>query len=435
MKVSVAVSILILAIGIGLGWQNHQRLVSAASAHTKLRTAADKNGMMIRSGNVGRVTKLEREDSTKRGGLAAQKIIELEKAMDVLPDPDKENLVLFQKLYRDKAILVQSLDAVGLKNLITSAGEDESLSKKSRARLIFSSLNNLAIDYPQAALEMISSSRDLIGNEDFSKYSVNFALGRWARENPTAALAWFQENKERFPDSDSADKIIIGTATHDPKLAFSLIRELSVKDESKTVKDIVDTAVSPEERTAICSAFRDHLASLDSVEKREEIKRAGFRVLAENLTRGGFDTASQWLARVNFTPDELEALADGLYAPRVSAESGRWMEWLGTNLPAGSYEEQVDRMMARWASSDFRAAGKWLGSTPESSVKTVATQSYAEAISSYHPESAAQWALTLPPGQDREKTLKKIHRNWPKDAPEAAAAFAKEHGIQSSDPP
>lgn len=95
MKVSVAVSILILAIGIGLGWQNHERLASAESTHKQLLSEAARSGMMIGSGDVGRVTKLEREDSTKRGQLAARKIIELEKAMDALPEnPDQENLAL-----------------------------------------------------------------------------------------------------------------------------------------------------------------------------------------------------------------------------------------------------------------------------------------------------------------------------------------------------
>ena len=435
MKTSVAVSVFILAIGLGFGWWNHQRFAFAEGTQKQLLSALAKNGVIISSGDLGRITKLTREDTLERGEHATRRIIELEKAADGLPDSDKENLVLYQKLRRDRAILVKSLDSVGLKHLINTAKAEEGLSKKSREKLIFFALTNLAIDYPQAVLEIIVSTPDLVGSGDLSKYNVSFALGRLARENPTAALAWFKENKERFPDSNSADKIIIGTATHDPKLAFSLIRELNVKDERKAVKDILNTAVSPEENTAVFSALRNHLAGMDSLEKREVIKRAGFQVLAENLTRDGFDAASRWLATMKPTPDELESLANGLHHPRVSAESGRWMEWLGINLAAGKYEQRVGQMMQSWASSDFRAAGKWLGETPDSPVKTIATQSYAASISRCYPETAVQWALTLPPGQGREKTLKEIHQNWPADSPEAAAAFAKEYGIPDSDPP
>jgi hypothetical protein len=34
------------------------------------------------------------------------------------------------------------------------------------------------------------------------------------------------------------------------------------------------------------------------------------------------------------------------------------------------------------------------------------------------------------PGQERDRTLKNIHLNWPKNDPEGAAAFAAEHGIK-----
>ena len=54
-------------------------------------------------------------------------------------------------------------------------------------------------------------------------------------------------------------------------------------------------------------------------------------------------------------------------------------------------------------------------------------------MASYHPQVAAQWALTLPDGDERDATLKQIYQNWPKTdaaAIEAAAAFAKENGIE-----
>jgi hypothetical protein len=54
-------------------------------------------------------------------------------------------------------------------------------------------------------------------------------------------------------------------------------------------------------------------------------------------------------------------------------------------------------------------------------------------IASYEPEVAGQWAMTLPPGQDRDETLRDVYHIWPKEDPaaaEAAAAFAKLHGIK-----
>ena len=41
-----------------------------------------------------------------------------------------------------------------------------------------------------------------------------------------------------------------------------------------------------------------------------------------------------------------------------------------------------------------------------------------------------QWIMTLPPGKDRDSTLKNIYQNWPKKDITARDAFAKGHGIK-----
>lgn len=81
-----------------------------------------------------------------------------------------------------------------------------------------------------------------------------------------------------------------------------------------------------------------------------------------------------------------------------------------------------------------RQIGKWINATPAGPTKTTSIRAYAETLSRYgQPAAAAQWAMTLPLGKDLDETLKQIHNNRPKNDPaakEAAAAFAKEHGIK-----
>jgi hypothetical protein len=86
-------------------------------------------------------------------------------------------------------------------------------------------------------------------------------------------------------------------------------------------------------------------------------------------------------------------------------------------------------LIQRWTTEDYQAAGKWLATTPESPAKNTAVSSYAQTIANYEPQTAAQWALTLPPGENRDNTLKRIYSYWPKDDPGGAAAFAKKHSI------
>jgi hypothetical protein len=37
---------------------------------------------------------------------------------------------------------------------------------------------------------------------------------------------------------------------------------------------------------------------------------------------------------------------------------------------------------------------------------------------------------TLPPGEDRDATLKTIYQRWPKEDPAAKEAFKQQHGIE-----
>jgi hypothetical protein len=55
---------------------------------------------------------------------------------------------------------------------------------------------------------------------------------------------------------------------------------------------------------------------------------------------------------------------------------------------------------------------------------------FKSALPEYEPASAAQWAMTLPPGEDRDETLKSVYQNWPETDPAAKEAFKKQHGIQ-----
>jgi hypothetical protein len=61
---------------------------------------------------------------------------------------------------------------------------------------------------------------------------------------------------------------------------------------------------------------------------------------------------------------------------------------------------------------------------------TAAACGRSQRVYEHDPNTAMQWINNLPPGRDRDETLKTIHLNWPKDDPEGAAAFARENGIE-----
>ena len=61
------------------------------------------------------------------------------------------------------------------------------------------------------------------------------------------------------------------------------------------------------------------------------------------------------------TPAECEVLATTLGSNQPPADSGRWLEWMGRNLPPDKLESSVSPLMSRWTTEDYRAAGSWLG--------------------------------------------------------------------------
>jgi hypothetical protein len=111
-------------------------------------------------------------------------------------------------------------------------------------------------------------------------------------------------------------------------------------------------------------------------------------------------------------------------------ESGKWIEWMGAKLPVEKSNDGIRNIMHNWTEKDYQAAGKWLASTPNGPTKYLSVRTYAETLAPFEPDSAAQWAMTLPPGKDREETLANIYEKWPTDDEAAKKAFAKLHGIQ-----
>lgn len=146
--------------------------------------------------------------------------------------------------------------------------------------------------------------------------------------------------------------------------------------------------------------------------------------------KDGFESATRWISQAGFSSDELEKLSRILPYNVKLGETGQWLEWLGKTLPSGRADDGINRMVSKWTEKDYRAAGTWLASAPDGSVKQTAVQSYAQTVAPYDPQAAVQWALTLPPGEMRQQTLVQIVVKWPREDAAGAEAFAKEHGIK-----
>ena len=439
MKISIAASILILLVAALFGVPNQKRLTVVRQSHAQLVAEAAQLGISLDPSNPAapvRITKRGRANKEAEAKLAAAEFIAFAKEMEAIEKkggpPDEAQ----QKRIMEIMDRMMSLDSAQLKILITELRASKELKDESRQGLITFSIMTLANDHPQAALALFTESADLFKDDGMGKHFVSSSLAKWAKNDPLAALEWVRKNSEKFPDlvtDDAKRSLISGAAVSDPRLAFKLIGELGIKETSSQISGIISAAMTAEDRTVVLGALREHLATISDEAARHNAANNAVVALARGVVKEGFEAGTKWLATANLSPAELESFASGLSSSDKKGESGQWIEWIGTTLPADKSRSSIRNIVRNWTRDDFQAAGKWLATAPAGPTKNTSIRSYAETVSHYEPETAAQWALTLPPGQDRDETLQEIYDNWPKNdaaAKQAASAFAKEHGLK-----
>lgn len=438
MRLSITLTLLILAVGGLLGWQDHQRLVVVRSTHAKLVAEAAAAGLHVAATGQDdgvRATKREREDKTAIAKNAAADFIAFARKIEAQEEKGGEPDEDMQQEILDFFDRMMALDASQLKTLIAEFRASSAIKDETRRNLIGFSIMTLGNDHPQAALMLFTESSDLIGSNGMGGHIATNTLTRWAKDDPLAALEWARSNGEKHPalvTDDAKRGIITGAAANDPKLAFSLISELGLKDSSEAVDSIADAAHSPEERSATLAALKDYLATITDPQAKEKAEMTVTSQLIRNAAKDGFDAATRWLDQSGMSPEQIDKLGGSLAHSIPSKETGRWIEWLATQVPAGKPAAGTRTLVSTWTQSDYRAAGTWLAATPAGPTRDTAVAEYAETVAKYEPETASKWALTLPAGKPREKTLNRIYQEWPKedDASKAAAeAFADQHGI------
>ena len=436
MKIPIALSLLILVLGSVLGWQQNQRQASVCASHEKLVAQAAQLGITLdpTSAVEGvRVTKRgqQREDKEADAKTLAAEYIAFAKEREAMKKKGGQLAMATHeqaKKFRDR---IMALDPTQMKILIAEVRASPELEKESRESLISLPIMILTSDHPQTAFAMLTESPDFMKENGMDDYATFELLNKWAKDDPAAALEWVRANGAKFPDlvdDDTKFGMISGTAVNDPQLAFKLIAELGLKDGDQAISYIVDAAKTSEERTAILTALRAHLSTLPEGEIRDQASRAAIQELGANAAKEGFEAGSKWLENAALNREQLAEFCDLSYGIKRE-ETGKWIEWIDTKLPVEKCKGNIRQLVRNWTEIDYQAVGKWLATTPDGLSKNISIRCYAEDIAKYEPASAAQWAMTLPPGQDRNETLKNIYQKWPENDDAAKQAFKKLHGM------
>ncbi|MES2660171.1 MAG: hypothetical protein V4689_16225 [Verrucomicrobiota bacterium] len=434
MKIPIVISLVVIAAAAGiLGWRAESELGQLRATRDQLSAKLAASGFLHDPAHP-----TEPPRGTRRGRV--DKVVETEAAIGKLiglldrkmpeggPIPVAENMLRM----RNAETLTRTLDSAQLRQAIAALLAAPDLAEEDRQMGLLFAIPALARTHPLEALGRFTQTVDAFTNVDLSHVIIEKSLANFAKIDPLAAAEWAGKNQEKYPRFiNPRTYSSLYEATQDrPELAFKMIDILGIQDPVQAAGDVMSYTKTPQERTAAVAALRGYAATLTDENQKNAVIAKGLISLLNSVRLDGFDSGSHWLESSGLSEAELSGFAEKMYCNPSLDDNGPWIEWAATKLPPEQSSEKVRYLVGTWTREDYQSPSKWLATLAEGPVKSAATQAYVERVAEYRPEAAEQWAMTLPAGEERERTLRQIYQNLPRKDPAAKAAFAKEHGIE-----
>lgn len=430
----IAPLLLVAAIGT-LGWHGSRRMADARKKQATVIQEATGLGVLGDSAPVKHKAKEREEITTLPPGktvhpedLAFVREMYLKKEDRTLTAKEREEQF---------ARLIDRFKAMSpgqIRGYIAEIRGREDLADLPKQMLIDLAVGTLADGNPPEGLALLFQLIQEIPGRP-REHIVSQKVTEWVQRDAPAALAWVRGNLKEHGDlipDEARSGLIRAIALKDRKEAFRLVGELEIDPPSNATQGIVLAAKTPEDQLAALADFREYLLTLKGSSDYARTAEYTFAAFGRGLAKDGFEAAAGWADSAGLTEKELIHFGGDLGSSVKDGDEGKWIAWLGEKLSGGKYDQGVRRIMMKWADDHHEAAGTWLTSAPASPVKNLAVSVFAERVAKAEPETAEQWALTLPEGKQRADTLHRIFHNWPEGDPEAKAAaaeFEKKHGI------
>ncbi len=328
---------------------------------------------------------------------------------------------------------LEDADAATLRQFLLRTFEEPGAGNEDALIVVAHALLQYVEKSPEESLELFGKASAVFKEpglfQSLGEQVVATALGEWGARDPLAAAAWLRDNSEshkKYLTETARRGLVTAAASRDPRIAFHLLGEVGVSDQGLMVQKIMNGAAQAGEGDVAVTGLRVHLAAL-AADDRQSAEKSGMEGFARGLSSLGFSESEALLRKVGLEQRQLDQFAAGLRPEEK--DNGSWLSWMGDHLSSAALEREAGKRVTRWAESDYQAAGDWLTGLPAGALREISTQAYAQAAAKYDPETAVQWAGTLPAGRRRGETLEAIHRDWPEDVP-GKAAFAAANGLK-----
>ncbi|OYV07487.1 MAG: hypothetical protein CFE26_00700 [Verrucomicrobiales bacterium VVV1] len=285
-----------------------------------------------------------------------------------------------------------------LKRMIADLKSDPSLDSKGVPDLVGISLYLAAARQGETAAQLALENRELVG-------SVSRVVGNWAQQDPSNAFAWLEKNREALGKDyeDALQQAIRQSASRDPGLALANLSRIGTEGKRTTSANALARSLTDDgARASLVAELR--VSTLDSTDRNNVLTGLGNGLMEHSPTGPG-----AWMKELS--ADEAVTVAEGLSRNmNASPRPDAWLEWMEKSLPPERLADTARPMLTKWINDDYQAAGEWINRQPAGGLRNDAAANYARMMAKRFPDTARDWAATLPEGPEKQRLLEDLNK-------------------------
>lgn len=260
-------------------------------------------------------------------------------------------------------------------------------------------------------------------------YSYAGKLGEWAREDPDAALAWFETKREagaldgkgvhNTPEQALLGHLIAGIARKDPARAFALYEGTTDEDSRRQLSWQLGASFGENlKETGDDTYFRKLL--VDAEESRSIIISSA---LHSQMEPGKLDDGLAFIEKYLEKPEERNNALHDMLAHQRNMPVAERGDWLVTHVDAAELPAAMEGFVQRMAWERDKDLDTWIAAQPagEPRDRGLATLADTQTSQTAYSQALAN-AQLIGDEARRAEVLRKLARNWTAAEPEKARA-------------
>lgn len=283
-----------------------------------------------------------------------------------------------------------------LKQVVEELSADSSLNAEDRKSLLGAVLTFASTRQSEEAAELALAHRE-------SGVGVRQVVGNWAVQDPAGAFAWLEKNKEAIGKEypKAWEEAVRQSVGRDPALALKELAKMAdQRSQERLAGNFAANLADDSSRMALLEELRH------SPQVGGNWRLQVWKSLGNNLSKESPDSSA--LVK-GLSPGEAELISGAILSSGESLDhAGAWLDWSRNSHVPVDPISPIPPLLTNWINEDYQAAGEWINKQPAGDFRNQAIADYARQMAKRFPDTAKDWANTLPEGPDKRKLLEEV---------------------------